>query len=72
MKKALVVGDFPLELTRSRVVKEVPAVPFHSLLPQISTSMQNSEEYLQERKFSTLQARRRDGLLGEYELLAST
>ena len=69
VKKALGVGDFPLELTRSRVVKkEVLAVP----LPQISTSMQNSEEYLQERKFSTLQARRRDGLLGEYELLAST
>ena len=73
MKKALGVGDFPLELTRSRVVKkEVPAVPFHSLLLQISTSMQNSEEYLQERKFSTLQARLRDGLRGEYELLAST
>lgn len=35
VKKALGVGDFPLELTRSRVVKkEVPAVPFHSMLPQ--------------------------------------
>ena len=73
VKKALGVGDFPLELTRSRVVKKkVPAVPFHSLLLQISTSMQNLEEYLQERKFSTLQARLRDGLRGEYELLAST
>lgn len=73
VKKALGVGDFPLEFTRSRVVKkEVPAVPFHSLMPQISTSLQNSEEYLQERKFSTLQARFRDGLRGEYELLAST
>ena len=31
VKKALGVGDFPLELTRNRVVKkEVPAVPFHA------------------------------------------
>ena len=36
-----------------------------SLLPHPNTSMQNSEEYSQERKFSTLQAQnQRDGLRG--------